>query len=84
MDIQHLINASVGAAIAAFGWFARQLWDAVKELRSDLESQKLHVSENYVKKSEIDMVRADIDKRFDKLELMLSRLYDKLDQKVDR
>lgn len=84
MDMQHLINTGVGALLAAFGWFARQLWDAVKELRTDLESQKLHVSETYVKKSDVDTIRADFDKRFDKLELMIGRLFDKIDQKADR
>ncbi|CAB5178599.1 hypothetical protein UFOVP156_15 [uncultured Caudovirales phage] len=84
MDMQHLINTGVGALLAAFGWFARQLWDAVKELRTDLENQKLHVSEAYVKKSDVDNIRAEFDKRFDKLEMMIGRLFDKIDQKADR
>jgi hypothetical protein len=84
MDMQHLINTGIGAAIAAFGWFARQLWDAVKELRVDIDNQKLHVSETYVKKSEVDTIRAEFDKRFDKLEMMIGRLFDKIDQKADR
>jgi hypothetical protein len=42
----------------------------------------LHVSETYVKKSEVDSLRAEMDKRFDKLETMLARLFDKIDAKA--
>ena len=84
MDWQHLINWGGGAALAAIGWFARQLWDSVKELREDFAGLRLHVSENYVKKSEVDTFRADMDKRFDRIELLLDKLYEKLDSKVDK
>jgi hypothetical protein len=36
MDNQHLINALIGGGFAILGWFARELWGAVKELRADL------------------------------------------------
>jgi hypothetical protein len=42
------------------------------------------MSENYVKKSEIDTLKTEMDKRFDRIELLLDRLYDKLDSKVDK
>jgi hypothetical protein len=42
------------------------------------------MSENYVKKSEVDGFRADMDKRFDRIELLLDKLYEKLDGKVDK
>ena len=84
MDWQHIINLGGGTALAVMGWFARQLWDSVKELRDDIAAIRLHVSENYVKKSEIDTFRADMDKRFDRIELLLDKLYEKLDSKVDK
>jgi hypothetical protein len=42
------------------------------------------VSENYVKKSEVDNLRLEMDKRFDRLEQMIARLYDKIDSKADK
>jgi hypothetical protein len=66
------------------GWFARQLWDSVKELKNDISSIRLHMSENYVKKSEVDSFRADMDKRFDRIEMLLDKLYERLDNKVDK
>jgi hypothetical protein len=84
MDWQNIINIAGGAALATIGWFARQLWDSVKELKSDIADLRLHVSESYVKKSEVETLRSDMDKRFDRLEQMIARLYDKIDAKADK
>ena len=84
MDWQNLINTVGGTALAVAGWFARQLWDSVKELKCDIADLRLHMSETYVKKSEVDTLRSDMDKRFDRLEQMIARLYDKIDAKADK
>ena len=84
MDWQNIINIAGGAALATIGWFARQLWDSVKELKSDIADLRLHVSESYVKKSEVETLRGEMDKRFDRLEQMIARLYDKIDAKADK
>lgn len=84
MDWQNIINLGGGAALAVMGWFARQLWDSVKELKTDIGDLRLHVSETYVKKSEVEALRNDMDKRFDRLEQMIARLYDKIDGKADK
>ena len=84
MDWQYLINLGGVASIGVMGWFARQLWDSVKELREDIAAIRLHVSENYVKKSEVEGFRLDMDKRFDRIELLLDRLFERLDTKVDK
>ena len=57
MDWQNLINIAGGAALATIGWFARQLWDSVKELKADIGDLRLHVSETYVKKSEMERLK---------------------------
>jgi hypothetical protein len=84
MDFQFIINLVGAAALGVMGWFARQLWDSVKELKNDVAAIRLHMSENYVKKSEIDTLKTEMDKRFDRIELLLDRLYEKLDSKVDK
>jgi hypothetical protein len=84
MDWQNLLNLVFGVALPVGGWFARQLWDSVKELKKEIADLRLHVSESYVKKSEIDTLKVDMDKRFDRIEMLLDRLYEKLDQKVDK
>ena len=84
MDWQNLINVGAGASLAVIGWFARQLWDAVEELKKDIGDLKLHMSDSYVKKSEMDTLKVEMDKRFDRVEMLLDRLFDKLESKVDK
>lgn len=48
----------------ALGWFARELWSAVKELQKDLVNFRIQVSENYV--------------RYDKLQDALKPIMDSL------
>jgi hypothetical protein len=84
MDWQNLFNIILGAALPVGGWFCRQLWDSVKELKKEVSDMRLHVSETYVKKADVDSFRADMDKRFDRIEFLLDKLYEKLDSKVDK
>ena len=77
MDTQNFINFVGGAILSVMGWFARQLWDAMKELRADLHTLEVNLPENYVK-------RSDLDKRMDHIEDMFQRIYDKLDNKADK
>ena len=77
MDMQSLINIAAVGAIGSGGWFARELWGAVKELRRDLHDLEIDLPKSYVSK-------LDIDKRMDHIETMLQRIYDKLDGKADK
>jgi chaperonin cofactor prefoldin len=77
MDIQTLLNIVVPVAIGCLGWFARQLWEATQKLKDDLKQIEVDLPTNYVTKS-------DIQARFDKLEAILDRLFEKLDKKADK
>jgi hypothetical protein len=84
MDWQNFINFGGGAALSIMGWFARQLWDAVKMLQNDLKRLELSISDNYVKKSELQTLKADMDKRFDRIEMLIDKIAAKLDAKADK
>ena len=77
MDTQSLINMAGGAALTALGWFAREVWGAVNELRRDLHQIEVDMPKEYVQK-------IDLDKRMTHIEDMFQRIYDKLDTKVSR
>jgi hypothetical protein len=83
-DWQQIINIGFGALLSVIGWFARQLWEAVQKLKEDVSHLELNISERYVKKTELDTLKGDMDKRFDRIEQMIERLSDKLDSKVDK
>ena len=84
MDWQHFINIGMGALLSVLGWFARQLWDAVKTLQTDMNKLELSISDNYVKKSDMAVLKSEMGTRFDRIEQLLDKVYDKLDNKADR
>ena len=77
MDWQLLFNLIGTAIMATIGWFARQLWDSVKDLKEDIKNIQVDLPTNYVRK-------VDIEAQFNKLEASLQRILDKLDQKADK
>jgi Tfp pilus assembly protein PilO len=77
MDWQMIFNIIGGAVLSVMGWFARVLWDSVQELRKDLKQIEIHLPSHYVKKDELTV-------RFDRIEQLLDRLYEKLESKADR
>ena len=77
MEFQDIVNVIIGSILSVLGWFARQLWDAVQELKHDMKDLEVNLPTHYVRKE-------DLDARFDKFEAMLTRIYDKLENKVDK
>jgi len=77
VDHQTIINLAGGATLTALGWFARQLWEAVQELRRDVHQIEVDLPRNYVRKDEF----TDTMKR---IESIVERIFDKLDGKVDK
>ena len=77
MDWQYLFNLVGGAFMLGVGWWCRQIWDSVQNLKKDVQSIEVGLPTNYVRK-------VDLDAKFDKLESTLQRILDKLDQKADK
>lgn len=77
MDSQHLINTALGLGFSVLGWFARELWSAVKELKSDLSKLREDLPKSYVAK---DDYRDDLNE----IKNMLGKIFDKLDNKQDK
>ena len=77
MDYQSLLNAGLVLVSSVTGWFARELWSAVKELKNDLTKLKEDLPKEYVVKDEY---REDVRE----LKKMIEKIFDKLDNKSDR
>lgn len=74
------INLTLGALGLGFtilGWFARELWSAVKELRADLADLKANIADHYVRKDDFKEFRHE-------LLGFLQRIEHKLDMKQDK
>lgn len=77
MEWQTVINLGAGAIFAATGWWCREIWDSVKTLKKDIQNIEVDLPKNYVSKSEIN-------NRFDKIDSILERIFDKLENKADK
>ena len=77
MENQHLINMFLGIGMTVVGWFARELWGAVKELKADLAALREDLPKEYVAK---DDYREDIRE----IKALLERIFEKLENKADK
>jgi predicted negative regulator of RcsB-dependent stress response len=77
MSDQTIINLIVGVVLSVLGWFARQLWDAVQDLKNDMKEIEIDLPTHYVRKDELEQ-------RFNKIEDMLNSIFEKLDNKADK
>ena len=77
MDLQTLLNIGLTLVSSVTGWFARELWSAVKELKTDLAKLREDLPKDYVAKNDY---REDVRE----LKKMIEKVFDKLDNKSDR
>jgi len=77
MEMQSLIDAGLGLIMAVLGWFARELWAAVKDLKTDLSKLREDLPKEYVAK---DDYRQDIRE----LKEIMNKVFDRLENKVDK
>jgi len=77
LSAQDLINIAAGAVLAAIGWFARQLYESVNELRRNVHQIEVDLPMNYVR-------REDYSETMKRIEAIVERIFDKLDEKADK
>jgi hypothetical protein len=77
MEPQNVIDIALGAGFSILGWFARELWAAVKELKSDLSKLREDLPKGYVARDDYRQDMSDI-------KTMLAKIFDKLDGKQDK
>jgi predicted RNA-binding protein with EMAP domain len=77
MEPQAIFNLVLGGGFTVLGWFARELWTAVKELKSDLSKLREELPKSYITK---DDYREDMREIKD----MLNKIFDRLDDKADK
>lgn len=77
MDIQFIYNILIPAVLVMCGWFLRELWTAVQELKEDLSDLKDTLPNTYLR-------RDDFIDRWNEVMQLLHRIEDKLDRKADR
>ena len=92
---QDLINWLFAAFGAAIGWIMKIVWDAMKDLRSDVKQIERDLPDVYVRKDDFreavrEMretmrdVRTDMKAGFDRVDVTLGGIFKRLEQKEDK
>ena len=77
MELQVLINMALGSSLTAVGWFARELWSAVQNLKEDLYKLREEIAKEYMPKDDFNAFKSELFS-------MLRRIEDKLEKKEDK
>lgn len=72
-----ILSMALSVASAVMGWFLRELWVMVKEMKKDIGDLEVEVSANFVRKDELRDFRNEIINH-------LIRIEAKLDGKADK
>lgn len=77
MENQNLFNILFSLMMGVAGWLFRELWSAVKELKSDLSTLRESLPKDYV-------MREDYRQDMREVKELLNKIFDKLESKVDK
>lgn len=77
LDLTQIALFVLSAGMTIIGWFCRQIWAAIDDLRKDAAKLREELPKEYVPLARMDAM-------FDKLDAKLDRLFDRIDQKADK
>lgn len=77
MEFQYVLNLAAGLMFGVVGWFGREMWGAVKELKNDLAKLREELPKTYLPKDDFkDSIR--------EIKEMLQDIQRELKQKADK
>ena len=77
MEFQQVINVIIGLAISAVGWWCRQIWDSIQDLKNDVKRIEIDLPHFYVTKDDYKDDIAEIKK-------ILNEIFQELKTKADK
>jgi hypothetical protein len=77
MSEQQLFNVIVAIAGVFGGWLLKLIFDAITELKTDMKELNQEIHEDFLRKDDYRIDIADV-------KIMLNRIFEKLDNKVDK
>lgn len=77
MGFQDIFNIAAGLSFSLVGWFSREMWSAVKELKNDLAKLREELPKTYLPKD-------DFKDSMKEIKDMLIEIQRELRQKVDK
>jgi uncharacterized protein YoxC len=77
MESQDIFNAAITLSGAFGGWILKTIWDAIKELKTEVRELNREVNQDFVR-------REDFKDSIVEIKDMLNKIFDKLDNKADK
>jgi chorismate mutase len=88
MDWQTIINFILGGFTALIGWFAREIWDAIKELRGEIKQLDKQMHQDFVRRDDFRDAMAehkvDMQQGFREVKELLGAVFKRLENKQDK
>jgi len=85
MDWQTVINLSLGTMMGLIGWFAREIWETIKDLRKEIKDLDRKMHSEFVRRDDFKDAMAehkkDMQRGFDEVKDLIGTLFK---QKQDR
>jgi hypothetical protein len=77
MTVDQIFIALLGIVCTGLGWFAREMWSAVQELKRDLAALRVRVGEEYVRYDRLQDALKPIHEVLARIENTLTHKADK-------
>ena len=85
---QMVFNWAVAAAGALGGWILKVIWDAIVELKKDIQRMDTKMHEGFVRRDDfkdaVREIKEDMKDGFSKIDSTLGLLFKKLENKEDK
>jgi uncharacterized protein YoxC len=77
VESQDIFNAAITLSGAFGGWILKTIWDAIKDLKTEVRELNREVNQDFVR-------REDFKDSILEIKDMLNKIFDKLDNKADK
>ena len=77
MTPQDLFDAAIAFCAVLGGWVLKTIWDSIKDLKHDMKEITREINQDFVR-------REDFKDSIKEIKDMLGRIFDKLDDKLDK
>lgn len=88
MESQNVFDWMVGVGGAVVGWMLKMIWEAIRDMRSEMKDLDKQMHEDFVRRDDfkeaIQEIKADMREGFNKVDSTLGLMFKKLEQRNNK